>query len=133
MIKDSGLLFHKEVFLMLGIGHQTYHNHKLNKDQEIQQALNDNRVLTKVGLRNKMFNSEHPTSWIALYKLLADPDELARLNNETLLPPAPDSLKIEVVGVSKEEASKLQEDITAITQGNIIEVNEKGDVVDADK
>lgn len=130
LIEKHGMMFHSEVFALLPISQATYYGWGFNKHDEIQVALETNRTVTKRGLRNKMFNSENPTAWIALYKLIGSEDEIRRLNNETNVLQIPDRMTLEVVGVSKEEQRELQEDLKAITDGEIIEVDEEGKIID---
>ena len=133
LIEEHGMMFHSEIFSLLPISEASYYNWKFNKDPAILEALSTNRVITKRGLRNKMFNSEHPTSWIALYKLIGDEDEVRRLNNEAAHPVLPDKMTLEIVGVSKKELKEFQNDMKAITDGEVIEVNEAGNIIHESK
>lgn len=133
LIAEHQMMFHSEVFALLPISEATYYGWQFNKTEEIQNALFHNRTITKRGLRNKMYNSENPTSWIALYKLIGDEDEVRRLNNETSQPELPDKMTLEIVGVSKKELKEFQDDMIAITSGEVIEINEEGEILDESK
>ena len=51
----------------------------------IKGALNKNKIELKVSMRSKWYKSENPTLQMGLYKLLANEDELDRLNgNKTI-------------------------------------------------
>lgn len=79
-----------------------------DKDDILKQALDDNKKTIKRGLRNKWFKSDNATVQVALYKLLADEDELARLNNNIDV-----TLKGKnfTVTVSNEEEKEALEDL----------------------
>lgn len=65
----------------MGISRATFYNNNLDKLDSIKNAILHNKRNVKRGLRNKWFNSDNATTQVALYKLLADEDELSRLNN----------------------------------------------------
>ena len=48
---------------------------KYNKNNELKEVLENNRIATKVKLRNKWEDSNNATLNIALYKLLANDEE----------------------------------------------------------
>lgn len=79
-----------------------------DKDDILKQALDDNKKTIKRGLRNKWFKSDNATVQVALYKLLADEDELAKLNNNIDV-----TLKGKnfTVTVSNEEEKEALEDL----------------------
>jgi hypothetical protein len=52
----------------------------MNEDEDILQALADNRVKIKVKIRKRWEDSENVTAEIMLYKLTADEEELRRLS-----------------------------------------------------
>ncbi len=59
----------------------TFYNNKLDKMDIIKDAIDSKKVQMKEGLRAKWYNSDNSTLQIALYKLLADRDELCALSN----------------------------------------------------
>ena len=79
--KDK-LCFLADVIAGLGIGTQTFYNHKLEQLEELKSILESNRIEIKKSLRKKWFDSKNATLQLALYKLLADQDELKRLSVE---------------------------------------------------
>jgi hypothetical protein len=130
LIQEHGMMFHSEVFALLPISEATYYSWGFNKEEHILEAIHNNRTVTKRGIRNKMYNSDNPTALIALYKLIGDEDEVRRLNNETNVIAIPDRMTLEIVGVSKEDLAELREDLKSITDGDVIEVDEKGNILD---
>jgi hypothetical protein len=81
-IKDHKLVFVNDVLNYLPCGKSTFYNLKLDGLDSIKDALHVNRVSKKKVLRDKWEASENPTLNIALYKLLADRDELSKLSNQ---------------------------------------------------
>lgn len=83
-IEKYKLFFIKDVAAMIGIDRQTLYTHELDKLDTIKNALEQNRITVKVGLRKKWFDSDAPATQIALYKLLSDEDELKVLTNRDI-------------------------------------------------
>jgi hypothetical protein len=74
------LLFMTEVVCYLPCTYSAFFNNKMNEDEDILQALADNRVKIKVKIRKRWEDSENVTAEIMLYKLTADEEELRRLS-----------------------------------------------------
>lgn len=55
-----------------------------DKNDTLKDALSKNKKQLKRGLRNKWYNSDNPSSQAMLYKLVADEDELRRLNGSKI-------------------------------------------------
>lgn len=78
------LLFVDDIIALLPCAKSTFYtkfpegSDYLNKIKEI---IDRNRVTLKVGLRKKWRDSDSATLQLALYKLLANPQELAALTN----------------------------------------------------
>jgi hypothetical protein len=78
------LLFVDDIIALLPCAKSTFYtkfpegSDYLNKIKEI---IDRNRVTLKVGLRKKWHDSDNATLQLALYKLLANPQELAALTN----------------------------------------------------
>ena len=81
---DKDCVFVADVIAALGISAQTMYRHfPKNSDEleHIKEKLNDNRASKKKSLRKQWASADASASLqISLYKLLADKDELARLN-----------------------------------------------------
>jgi hypothetical protein len=73
---------------MIAISKPTFYDYykvDSNEFNIIKGALNKNRIELKVSMRSKWYKSENPTLQMGLYKLLANEDELDRLNgNKTI-------------------------------------------------
>jgi hypothetical protein len=80
-IKKHNLVFIDDVLVFLPCSKPTFYEHKLNESDPIKNALHKNKVDRKIGLRDKMYNAENPTAWVALYKLIGTDEEVDRLNN----------------------------------------------------
>ena len=68
----------------LGFSKQWCYELGLDKIDSIKNALMENKRQLKRGLRNKWYNSDNPSSQAMLYKLIADEDELRRLNGSKI-------------------------------------------------
>ena len=79
-IKDNNLMFVTDVPAYLPCSTATFYNKELEKVEAIKQALEQNRVKTKNGLRAKWYKSDNATVQIALYKLIGTDEEAQRLN-----------------------------------------------------
>lgn len=67
----------------LPISNSTFYNHGLDKLESIKDALFQQRINRKEKLINKWEHSDNATLSIAAFKLLADEQELAALNNSS--------------------------------------------------
>lgn len=60
----------------------TFYNHKLDELDSIKEALFKVKESKKLKMTDKWENSDNPTLQIAAFKLMADDDELAKLNSQ---------------------------------------------------
>ena len=81
LARKRDIYFTNDLTDEMGIARSTFYNNNLDKLDSIKNAILHNKRNVKRGLRNKWFNSDNATTQVALYKLLADEDELSRLNN----------------------------------------------------
>lgn len=81
-IKKHNLFFIQDVVAFLPCSSSTFYDKELEKSESIKEALETNRIKTKNGLRAKWFHGNAPATQIALYKLLADEDEVRRLSSQ---------------------------------------------------
>lgn len=79
-IKDNNLMFVTDVPAYLPCSTATFYNKELEKLEAIKEALEQNRIKTKNGLRAKWYKSDNATVQIALYKLIGTEEEAHRLN-----------------------------------------------------
>ena len=79
-IKREKLVFFNEISGYISAGRATLYGHDIDKDPDIKQALSENRIKTKVGLRRKWYESDNASVQISLFKLLATDDERLKLS-----------------------------------------------------
>lgn len=79
--KDNGIIFIDDLCVHLGISRQTYYTHELDKVDIIKNSILKNKVKIKQDLRNHWALCTNPTTEMFLYKLAADDEELAKVNN----------------------------------------------------
>lgn len=72
-----------ELWDAAGYSKSTAFNHGISKDEDVIEALRKNRTRKKALLRKKWEDSSNAILQLALYKLLADDDELDRLNGNS--------------------------------------------------
>ncbi len=80
-IKKHNLVFIEEVVAYLPCDKTTFYTHKLHENNVIKELLEKNKIERKGQLREKMYQAENPTAWVALYKLIGTDDEAGRLSN----------------------------------------------------
>jgi len=66
------------------IGRSRFYQLGLDKLDTIREAVNANKVKAKHYLRKKWIKSDNPTLQIAAYRLIAEDDELLRLNSRNV-------------------------------------------------
>lgn len=82
LIEKYKITFIDELVAYLPISRATFYNYSLDKIDTIKEALDKNKVLIKKILRTHWMKAgASATAQIALYKLLATPDERRILNN----------------------------------------------------
>ncbi len=82
-IKKHNLFFIEDVVAYIPISKTTFYEYYPNESDDykkIVEALDENRVSTKVKMRKKWNDSENPTLQIGLMKLIANDQEAHRLN-----------------------------------------------------
>jgi hypothetical protein len=80
MIKKHKLKFISHVASFLPCNRATFYNLGLDKLDTIKDAIELNRVNSKVKALNRWEKSENPTLEVAFYKLIGDEDEVERLS-----------------------------------------------------
>lgn len=87
LIVEHNLYFIEDVVAYLPIHKSTFYTFFPLESHEydtLKKMLSQNKVSTKVAIRKQMQESQNPSNLIALYKLLADDTEFAKLtNNDT--------------------------------------------------
>ena len=69
------LFFIDDIVAFLPIARSTFYDWELDKSDELKEMLDKNRVEVKSSLRSKWYKSNAPALQLALYKLIASPDE----------------------------------------------------------
>ena len=82
IIKKHNLIFIQDVIDFLPCSSSTFYAQELEKSENIKKLLETNRVTMKVGLRKKWYDSDNPTTQIALYKLLATDEENIKISSQ---------------------------------------------------
>ena len=110
-IKTHNIWTISEVPCFVGISKKTLYNHYpvgSERLDAIQAALDDNKMKSRVSLRNAMFKKKDPSCLIALYKMVATPDERKALASH-FLETSTDKLKpleVHVIDPKKESKKK---------------------------
>lgn len=81
-IKEHNLVFTDEVFVFCGCSRRCYYDHKVHELHTIKDALEENKINTKLALRKKWRDSDNATVQIALYKLIGTDEESDRINSQ---------------------------------------------------
>ena len=104
LIENKDIYFMYDLAEKMDIARSTFYYNQLDKLDSIKNALLHNKRILKRGLRAKWYNSDNATTQVALYKLLADDDELARLNNNIDFNVTGNNLKVVVADKKSKDA-----------------------------
>lgn len=78
VIEERNLFFIEDVVAFLPCDRATFYR-KFPQDCDecdaIKRALETNKVRTKSAIRHRLFNMDNPTAQIALYRMIATPEE----------------------------------------------------------
>lgn len=74
------LYFIQDVIAYIPISSSTFYEWEMEKSETLLKALEDNKINTKVALRDNWKKSDAPALQIALMKIIATDDEAHRLN-----------------------------------------------------
>ena len=83
MISDYKLLFVNDLIALLPFSKSTFYVYGLDKSDAIKDAIESNRTMIKQKLRAKWYESTTPTLQIALYKILATPEERKAMSSSS--------------------------------------------------
>jgi hypothetical protein len=83
LISEYKLLFITDLIVLLPFSKSTFYVYGLDKSDAIKDAIENNRTMIKQKLRAKWYESTTPTLQIALYKILATPDERKAMSNSS--------------------------------------------------
>ena len=82
---DDKVVFMYDIICELGISTSTFYDHikeGSNESKTLKEMIRSNAAAQKRKLRSKWYDSENATLNLCAYKLLADDDELKRLNDK---------------------------------------------------
>ena len=79
-IKKHRLYRINQIAPYIGVSRKTLYNHTLNSDEDITDALDSQCIKRKMELIERMEYSKSSSDKIAILRMLADPEELQRLN-----------------------------------------------------
>jgi len=83
LISDYKLLFVNDLIALLPFSKSTFYVYGLDKSDAIKDAIESNRTMIKQKLRAKWYESTTPTLQIALYKILATPEERKAMSSSS--------------------------------------------------
>lgn len=110
-IKSHNIWTISEVPCFVGISKKTLYNHFATGSERmdaIQAALDENKMKSRVSLRAAMFKKKDPSCLIALYKMIATPDERKALASH-FIETSTDKLKpLEVHVIDPKKATKKE-------------------------
>jgi hypothetical protein len=84
-IKDNNLFFIEDIVAWLPCVKTTFYELFPAESDELNNLkglLNDNKIKTKSSIRAKLYKSEKAAELLALYRLIATPEEHQRLNQQ---------------------------------------------------
>ena len=82
-IEDNNLFFIEDIVAYLPCAKATFYDHfKIDSNElnDLKELLDKNRVVEKVAIRKKLKTSDKAAELLALYRLLATPEEHQKLN-----------------------------------------------------
>lgn len=111
VIVKHKLFFIEDIVAFLPISKPTFYEYfpvDSNEINELKELMEVNRISIKVSQRSKWYTSNSPALQMALYKLIANPDELKRLSMQhtdvtTNGKEISNSIKVEIVPPSEED------------------------------
>ena len=83
LISEYKLLFINDLIALLPFSKSTFYVYGLDKSEAVKEAIENNRSLIKQKLRAKWYESTTPTLQIALYKILATPEERKAMSSSS--------------------------------------------------
>ena len=81
-IRKNELVFIRDIMYFLPCARSTFYLHNLHSSDTIQKELSKNKIIIKAKIRRNWFKSKNQKIQLALYRLLANGDELRRLSTQ---------------------------------------------------
>lgn len=82
-IKKNNLFFIEDIVAFLPISKKTYYEYfplESDESNNLRELLEENKIKTKSGIRAKLWKSDRASELLALYRLIATPEEHQKLN-----------------------------------------------------
>jgi len=83
LISEYKLLFVSDLIALLPFSKSTFYVYGLDKSEAVKEAIEANRSVIKQKLRAKWYESSTPTLQIALYRILATPEERKAMSSSS--------------------------------------------------
>lgn len=83
-IEKYKIIFVSEIFAFVPFGKDVFYQKKVDKNDKLKSAIEQNRISVKKGLQKKWYDSDNATTQIALYKLTGTEDERDILNTQKI-------------------------------------------------
>lgn len=114
-IKKNKLIFIEDVCAMTGVSKFTFYEKfpiTSNDYHELSRLLDENKISLKVALRKKWFDSDNPTTQMALYKLCSTKEEHMKLQqNYTDHTTDGGKISTPIIQLSQEQIDKAIEEL----------------------
>lgn len=107
-IKDNNLFFIEDVVAFLPIAKKTYYEYfplESDESNELREMLEQNKIKTKSGIRAKLWKSSKAAELLALYRLIATPEE-HRLLNQSYLDMTSKGKQIPLTGITFKDGAE---------------------------
>ena len=104
-IENNKLYFIEDIVAYMPCDKTTFYRYfpiDCNEYNILKEKLEANKITTKVSMRKKWNDSDHPTLQVALMKLIGTEEEAHRLNGSSQKIDAKNTNTIEYVNVSKQ-------------------------------
>ncbi len=83
LISDYKILFISDLIALLPFSKTTFYVYGLDKSDAVKEAIDNNKTMIKQKLLAKWYESSTPTLQIALYKILATPEERKAISSSS--------------------------------------------------
>lgn len=110
LIAEYKILFITDLIALLPFSKTTFYVYGLDKSDAVKEAIENNRTVIKQKLRAKWYESSTPTLQIALYKILATPEERKAMSSTSKEAKNDGMLPLEIQKAYLASLEKMSED-----------------------
>lgn len=110
LISEYKILFITDLIALLPFSKTTFYVYGLDKSDAVKEAIENNRTVIKQKLRAKWYESSTPTLQIALYKILATPEERKAMSSTSKEAKNDGMLPLEIQKAYLASLEKMSED-----------------------